>query len=526
MQKPSPTSSTPGWRALRRCLVGFAGLVTLIALLYAEEDVRGRLAWNSYQRGAARKGIDLNYRSLIPPPVPDDQNFAMTPFLAPLLDFNPKPLAPGQSPWRDQAARDRAMNYFSDFTAAIGSASNQHTNPEEPWTDLGDVARALQKKSPTPPAAAIATRADAAQVILGALEAYKPVLDELQEASHRPYSRFNIGYEDEDPAGILLPHLAMLRNACRALTCRASSELALGRNDAAFQDLELILYLADAIRSEPILISHLVRCAILTDAQQIAWEGLAGHSWSEEQLRDLQSRLEKLTVLKDLQLSFRSEQIFFGIREFDYLRGNPGALGNILRSDNSNAALDAIGRLWPFLPTGWSYLEETSCHLLYDHEFEGAFDAQYARVHPSVLEANQVYFYKIAKPNLAGVLVHHDFVAALMIPSLSKACQKSAAAQTAMDECAVACALERFHLTTGHYPDALAALKRKYLAAVPKDVITGEPLKYRPVGGNQFLLYSVGWNEKDDDGAIVKNKDNNSRDLSQGDWAWQLYPEQ
>ena len=117
-------------------------------------------------------------------------------------------------------------------------------------------------------------------------------------------------------------------------------------------------------------------------------------------------------------------------------------------------------------------------------------------------------------------------MASLLIPALGKFDQKAAAAQTAMDECTVACALERFHLATGKYPEALIALRPKYLAAIPNDVITGEPLKYHAVSGNQFVLYSVGWNEKDDAGDIVQIRGFVERALNNGDWVWQPYPEQ
>ena len=49
-----------------------------LALLYAEENWRGRRTWNTYQRRLAAKGVDFNWHSLAPPPVPDAENFAAT----------------------------------------------------------------------------------------------------------------------------------------------------------------------------------------------------------------------------------------------------------------------------------------------------------------------------------------------------------------------------------------------------------------------------------------------------------------
>jgi len=81
-----------GWRMLRRFLVTLAALVTLVALFYAEEGWRGKRAWENYRRQAEARGVEMDWHTFTPPPVPDAQNFAMTPFLAPLFDFNPRRL--------------------------------------------------------------------------------------------------------------------------------------------------------------------------------------------------------------------------------------------------------------------------------------------------------------------------------------------------------------------------------------------------------------------------------------------------
>jgi len=57
---------------------------------------------------------------------------------------------------------------------------------------------------------------------------------------------------------------------------------------------------------------------------------------------------------------------------------------------------------------------------------------------------------------------------------------------------------------------------------VPTDVIGGESLKYRQTQDGQFILYSVGWDEMDDGGKVVR-KSNGGVDLEKGDWVWQ-YP--
>src|ERR1700676_2997476 len=86
-------------RIMRKGFFVVACLATVIAFLYVEENWRGKRAWDNYKREWEAKGEKFDLASYVPPPVPDDENFAMTPFLAPLFDFNPRPLLPDQSPW-------------------------------------------------------------------------------------------------------------------------------------------------------------------------------------------------------------------------------------------------------------------------------------------------------------------------------------------------------------------------------------------------------------------------------------------
>src|SRR5260370_38859671 len=105
------------WRTIGRVLVALAGLATLIGLFYAEENWRGKHAWLKYKHELEAKGEKLDFKDYIPAPVPDDQNFAMTPLLAPLFDFNPKPLKEGQSIWRDTNGYNRAISLFTEFSS-------------------------------------------------------------------------------------------------------------------------------------------------------------------------------------------------------------------------------------------------------------------------------------------------------------------------------------------------------------------------------------------------------------------------
>ena len=83
----------------------------------------------------------------------------------------------------------------------------------------------------------------------------------------------------------------------------------------------------------------------------------------------------------------------------------------------------------------------------------------------------------------------------------------------------LACALQRYWLQYKSYPETLASLVPGFLPKLPIDIITGADFHYAPKGNDHFLLYSVGWNEKDDGGLVVRLT-SGGIDLFNGDWVW------
>jgi hypothetical protein len=62
-------------------------------------------------------------------------------------------------------------------------------------------------------------------------------------------------------------------------------------------------------------------------------------------------------------------------------------------------------------------------------------------------------------------------------------------------------------------------LAPEFISKLPTDVIGGAPYKYRRTENEQFVLYSVGWNEIDDGGQNAMS--GNAKDQFKSDWVWQ-----
>jgi hypothetical protein len=176
------------------------------------------------------------------------------------------------------------------------------------------------------------------------------------------------------------------------------------------------------------------------------------------------------------------------------------------------------------VPQGWYDQEELNYSRAFHLELATSLDPAKERVSPARVKAdNQACERMMYASGFAGtklsILLHHRLMATMLLPALGRVIVKSAAAQAAVNQAAIACALERYRLANGHFPEALAALAPRFISTLPNDVLTGEPYKYRLRDDGRFVLYSVGWDEKDDGGVSGKAL----FDDRQGDWVWQ-YP--
>jgi hypothetical protein len=504
------------WRVIRRTLIVLAWTATIIALLYGEENWRGRRAWNKYRHELEARGEQLDWGAFVPKPVPDEQNFAATPFI--------------QS-WFKKMNDDKQWEDIYDRAAAT-VPSTQDKSPRR-FVDLGAWQMAFEatRSGQTSKHQKFESdrldaesRAKAAPAVLQGLETNESHLAELRAASRRPYARYPVIYDLENPWGILIPQLAKLKVACQRLQLKSCAELAIGRGTNALEDVNLMLYLADSVKGEPFLMSHLMRIAYLKIATQPIWEGLAEHRWSEAQLQELQSRLQQYNFVADLKRQLEAERAA-GILSVELLRKKLDLL--LLLSDGpspTHASLSLAGLIGRIVPSGWYYQEQLNYCRVYELQLAATFDASERRVWPRRIESNdhelerEISGGRLGRP--LGTIVRHRVVASLLLPALGRAIWRSATAQTAADQAALACALERYRLAKGQFPENLEALVPQFIARLPNDLFSGEPYKYRRTDDGQFTLYSVGWNEKDDGGVTGKTL----YDDKQGDWVWQYPP--
>ena len=560
MQPERAAESFSAWFRSWRYFFWFLGLCLLIVLFYAEENWRGRRDWEEYRRQKEARGERLNPLGFVPPPVPENENFAMTPLLAPLFQFTP-----GTQQWIATNALERARRFATGYDAAARVVKLPKIARSNSWvmarTDMAvwHAALRLRERAPrsnpfpggpgeadaivdqqisqTPgqlrDAAAKAIQ-EAAAGVLDALSECDPVIEEIQAASKRRYSRFEIRYEEDCPAGILLPHLAVLKHFCQVLQLRASAELVLGRSEEAASDINLMLSLTDACRDEPIMVSQMVRMAQLQLAIQPIAEGLG--QWSEPQLRAFQERLQRFDFCADIKRAFEAERVLFGGGMIDYLRRNPDKY-DALAGNSYGPNLPGV--LWAAVPSGWFDFEKLNYSRLFDDYVTPGIDLASRRINPSASQQADQRMTKLLGKPWPTLFLRHRVFCGFLLPGFSGTLQKTAFAQTAADTTAIACALERYRLAYGQFPESIEALTSPlgtpaegsrptaFIDKLPHDIINGEPLKYRCTKDGQYVLYSVGWNETDDGGMVeVKGSEQapgyaGPNVPQAGDWVWQ-----
>ena len=501
------------WRNFRRFLFGFACFITLIVLAYAVENWRGKRAWENHKREWIAKGEKFTVAELAPAPVPDEQNFALTPLLKPTMDFTYQN-GPGSSVvWRDTNGLAHLQNLRAELRGE-GAAQDKLTlgSPEKgTFADLAACREFYRGNTNYPQPTVPGT---AAEDILVALGRFDAELKELREAAAaRPRTRFPIEYEYQPAWAILLPHLAHLKGLTILTHVRAVAELEARRPVEAFADLKLGFRISDSVSEEPLLIDHLVRIAALAINLQTVREGLVRHAWTDAQLDELEKYLASLNLLAEYKLAQRGERACT-TGGLDWLSRQIGTDAfNYLSSDEGGGGYAPVS--WA-LPSGWIRQNMVTISQMHQDFTLAAADEHARRVFPEVCDKLDS---KLEKMRVRP----YTIFAKLLFPALSKAVRRSARIQTTVDAARVALALERHRIANGALPDTLEALVPRFMGDIPNDLLDGKPLRYRRNPDGSYLLYSVGWNQTDDGGEIAwsKGKDPNV-DLSKGDWVWQM----
>ncbi len=224
------------------------------------------------------------------------------------------------------------------------------------------------------------------------------------------------------------------------LQLRAIAELQNGQSEKALADVKLALRLADSVRTEPFIITHLVRIAILQITLQPVYEGLAEHKWSDAQLAELDSALSKLDFPADYELSVRGERAAH-VKIVDWMeqkRSRFWDLFNMIDNDYQKTMLNHFELTVEIylMPKGWYYQSEIVLS-----------DVQQRWVLPMVNDPQQTVSPENARKSVDAVSSLRptavNLFARLLLPELGKYAMRVANGQNSANMSRIAIALER-----------------------------------------------------------------------------------
>ena len=362
-----------------------------------------------------------------------------------------------------------------------------------------------------------------AEQFLEAWEVFAAELEQLSVAAERPYARFELPYDRGLFDQTLPRKLDLFRAMSTAFRLRAVAALADGASGRSLADIERLGRISDLVGQEPMLEHQ--RLTLLLASIQPIWEGISRQRWSEAQLAALQAQLSRPELLREHRQAVRMELLLLIDLSEKLFPVRSRVPPVDLTEEWPSQMLIAGGRF--IYPTGWLLQNQVGWYRLSREIAEYAVAADQRRAYVEVtrqIERDWVYRPPSLDPFFATFLMPRGGATAVEVT------RRYAYAQSALDLAATGCAIERYRLARRQVPERLEQLVPDWIARVPVDLIDGRPLRYRRLDGNRYVLYSVGWNQIDDGGAVVerpagsRSRDGFAQDQRKGDWVWAVTP--
>ena len=526
-------------QCLRLALLLGLSFVTITALFYAEEDLRGRRAWNRYIREKAALGEPLFLSAMIGPArvVADEQNLALCPLLKPILQMriqtNYLPSGVAGAPtlshtWIDTNGMERLSRLSvtggpkvegqlpKEVRTLLSKIQSQPDSAQFVLTNWQSFYRLVPGLSPSLPGTT------AAADVLAALQPLAADIEELHRAAaNRPLAHWPIICDTNMPFLTLLPHLSHVLKVAGVLGLRATARLDERETQAALDDVQLGLRLAETIREEPFMICQLVRVRCVRIALAAVRHGLERRQFSDAELAVLQGNLLGIDLLEAYQRGVRGERATHS----QWSIATKGPAPSDLRSLGMDwGRFGIVHFCLRAVPSGWVELNQLQLCRFYDRYLLAAADPVSHRVFPGTISQGREALATVQLPFgfLTRQFCGRDRQTEQQQKFDLETVRTFAYAQTELDQTLVACALERYRLAHSEYPVSLDQLGSRTLPKPPNDLFSGQSLQYRHTDHDEYLLYSVGWDEKDNGGRNPPTE-KHELDSARPDWVWNLH---
>jgi hypothetical protein len=302
----------------------------------------------------------------------------------------------------------------------------------------------------------------------------------LLQAAERKACRYPVNFSEG--FATKLPHLANIKNCAILLQGEAVAQANRGHAKEAAEALLAGVHLARSLENEPALISRLVEFACLNITIQGLEQIFARETFAEEQLLSLQQAIgaaESATV-------FRRPLVGERCMVIAAFQSPPAEMAQNLEQPGAGQT-GAMMKYWksPGFQQDFDFMLDYFSNLLAitDLPFPQSLDT------PTDVKIETAKEKKF-------------MLSSMLLPALTNVYIKAAEAAARIRVAQSALAVERFRLKHANaLPGSLSELSPTFLEAGPADPFDGQPLRYQKLPTRGYVIYSIGKDRKDDQGA-------------------------
>lgn len=458
-------------RALRLLLL----LVLLLALVAGISGWWARRSWQAEKARLAAAGQLPTIAELIPPPIPEADNFAAVPALR--ADWENVAKARGRYEYHNASEFDPmpALSLKKPGEKSVAYSVDPTRQP----LDFSPALAGFRHLDPLP-------GERPAETILRTLEAVAEPLRDISAGLRRPGCRFPIRYERTLYA--VQPNFLFYRRLAQLYTLRAAASLEVGRADVAAEDLVSILRLGRHLRRDPGLTQLVNATGISVLATQFVWLGATRHAWSAAHLAAFEKELAGDDLFRDHARSLRLEAAVNVAVWESVVEEGDRATANLAAALSERTVRFLYGQTMFYPSLG--VLARANARLLAalpgsrPERFQPAAFVQAL----AAIEADSARW---SGTLIATTMVSHERIVLRLV-----------AVQSRLELCLSAVRLEAQRVAGGRYPASLDGL------AMPADLLTGLARRYEvSPDGARFRLLGQDWQLPNGDStAQVLNK--------------------
>ncbi len=492
----------------------------------------GQVRWQRIEAKFKADGESLDFFSLYPPPITDDENFSA---IEPLRGIR---IPDGTSPEAIEAKKKREAIAAALKVLQTPSRAGEKNPPLASWTQFPDpfqgatdnadeALTAIQKAGTLLPQ----TGEPSWAAIKVALEQHAPIILPLSEAAEKCHKAAFLPRLTRETlpkmlVSIPVPELNSAQTLANLLSFHCLVCLRSENDKAALEGLRAMLRLAEASDAAGTIIGHVVATTIRAQAMQVTHALLSQRRLGEPELITVQQEWQQQDLLSVHLRAMRSE-IATNIDSINHLERDPAALPALLSTTSASSGK----MIAP--PQSYSLLirmllqHSKSAALEFSHEHflsrlkTNGFRGYHATMHKARNELSTLRGWANTEWLLPQLFLYSYFLIGEMIT-----CQENQRLQAIL-----ACALERHFIRHGSYPVTLEALDGDLRSGISLQNVNGEPMHYAPLPGARYRLWSPGPDGKDDGGKFGSEiitrgfkslTPHNPNYL--GDWVWRYDP--